>query len=266
MKNVLVLLHDDPGQEARLQVALDLTRAFSGHLMGLDVVVPPAAVSEYLEVSGGAVMMDYVREQEGENRNAVEVRLKQEDVSWSMLETIGAPGRALKNASDLADIIVVSIPEDESEGEFRRLVGEVAVKSGRPVMAVPRDCRGLNVGGHALVGWNGSHEASEALRQAVPLLQHAASVTLLDVNHPSGDFSVDEAASYLSRHGIHAQVVTRGSHGNPISDVILSEAHAIGAAYMVIGAYGIPRLMEAIFGGVTAGMLQKSDLPFLLAR
>jgi nucleotide-binding universal stress UspA family protein len=266
MKNVLVLLHDDPGQEARLQVAVDLTRALSGHLTCLDVVVPPAAVSDYFEVSGGAMTMEYVRERESENRSVVEARLQREDVSWSMTETIGAPGRALRNASDLADIIVVSGPGDESEGAFRRIVGEVAVKSGRPVMAVPLACRGLNVAGSALVGWNGSHEASEALRQAVPLLQRAASVTVLDVNPSTEDLPVGEAAGYLSRHGIHAEVVTRDSQGTPISDIILDEAHARGAAYVVIGAYGLPRSIEAVFGGVTAGMLQKSDLPILLAR
>lgn len=53
MKNVLVLLHDDAGQEARLQVALDLTRALSGHLKCLDVVVPLAGARDYFDVSEG---------------------------------------------------------------------------------------------------------------------------------------------------------------------------------------------------------------------
>ena len=83
---------------------------------------------------------------------------------------------------------------------------------------------------------------------------------------PTRDFSVDEAASYLSRHGISAEIMTRESDERPVSDVILNEAHAIGASYVVIGAYGMPRLVEAIFGGVTDGMLRKSDLPVLLAR
>ena len=222
MKNVLVLLHDDEGQEARLQIALDLTRALSGHLMCLDVIVPPAAMGDYFETSGGALMMEYTRERESENKTSIEGRLRHEDVPWSMIEKIGAPGTELRNAADLADVIVVSIPGDEPEGEFQRIAGEVAVKSDRPVIAVPSVCRGINLAGNVLVGWNGSHEASEALRQAVPLLQIAASVTLLDVNHPTRDFSVDEAASYLSRHGISAEIMTRESDERPVSDVILN--------------------------------------------
>jgi nucleotide-binding universal stress UspA family protein len=266
MKNVLVLLHDDEGQEARLQVALDLTRSISGHLTCLDVIIPPTGTTDFLDVSGGAMMMQYEREQESENRRAIEARLAHEDVSWSMHEMVGAPGRALKNASDLADIIVVSIPGDKTEGELRPVIGELAVKADRPILAVPPESRGLDITGPVLVGLNGSHEASEALREAVPLLQRAASVTLMDVNNPSGDFSIEEAASYLSRHGIHAEIVTRKSDGDRVSDILLDQARAIDAAYLVIGAYGLPRTIEAIFGGVTIDTLQKTDLPILLAR
>lgn len=149
---------------------------------------------------------------------------------------MGRQHRALRDAAGLADVIVVSLPGNDADGELRRVVGEVAVKSGRPVVVVPSSCRGFNAAGKALVGWNGSAEASEAVRQAVPLLQQAASVTLLDVDHPRGDFSADEAARYLSRHGIRAQIVMRESEGSSVSGVILDEAHALGAAYVVIGA------------------------------
>jgi hypothetical protein len=39
MKNVLLLVHDDPGQEARVQAALDVVRAIEGHLICLGVAV-----------------------------------------------------------------------------------------------------------------------------------------------------------------------------------------------------------------------------------
>jgi nucleotide-binding universal stress UspA family protein len=265
MKNVLVLLHDDEGQEARLQAALDLTRALSGHLNCLDVAVPPAVVSDDFIVPGGATAMAYERDRESQNRSSIEARLRKEDVSWRMLDTIGEPGRALKNAADLADIIVISGPGSQDDPVARHLVAEVAVNSGRPVLVVPPSCRRLDVMGGVLVGWNGSREASEAVRAAVPLLQHAASVTLLDVNHPAGDYSVDEAASYLSRHGIQVDIVEESTSG-PVSDVILQRAHGVGASYIVIGAYGVPRWVEACLGGVTLGMLQKSDLPILMAH
>jgi nucleotide-binding universal stress UspA family protein len=42
MKNFLLLIHDDAGQEARLQAELDITRALGGHLKCVDV--PPLTV------------------------------------------------------------------------------------------------------------------------------------------------------------------------------------------------------------------------------
>jgi nucleotide-binding universal stress UspA family protein len=264
MKNVLVLLHDGKGQDARLQAALDLTRAVSGHLLCLDVLAPPAVLTDYFD-GGGALVMEYVRERESENRSQVEARLRKEDVAWTMLDAIGAPGKELRDASELADVIVVSAPGSDADLDARRLAAEVAVKSGRPVLAVPPSCTGLDVAGEALVAWDGSREANQALRAAVPLLQRAAAVTLLEVNVPTGELTIDDAAGYLSRYDIHAEVVDRSTAGSA-SDAILDEAHAIGAAYLVMGAYGHPRAVEAIFGGVTADVLAGSDLPILLAH
>lgn len=51
MKNVLLLVHDDKEQEARLRVALDVTRALSGHLTCVDVFTPPIIVSDYTGVA-----------------------------------------------------------------------------------------------------------------------------------------------------------------------------------------------------------------------
>lgn len=41
MKTLLLLVHDDAGQEARLQAALDLTRALDGHLTCVDIAPIP---------------------------------------------------------------------------------------------------------------------------------------------------------------------------------------------------------------------------------
>src|SRR3546814_13462010 len=49
VKNILLLVHHDAGQEARLQAALDITRAVGGHLACIDVTPFPV-------VAGNAVM------------------------------------------------------------------------------------------------------------------------------------------------------------------------------------------------------------------
>ena len=83
MKNILLLVHDDQGQEARLQVALDLTRAFGGHLSCLDVTILPALVGDYYGgATGGAMLLAEESDRETRNKAALEARLAHEDVSW----------------------------------------------------------------------------------------------------------------------------------------------------------------------------------------
>jgi nucleotide-binding universal stress UspA family protein len=75
----------------------------------------------------------------------------------------------------------------------------------------------------------------------------------------------EDAAEYLSRHGIHAKIVQRHSTEKMASTTILSTAEDIEAAYVVMGAYGHSRVLETLFGGVTVDMLNKSEIPLLLA-
>jgi nucleotide-binding universal stress UspA family protein len=230
----------------------------------LDVALPPQLPTDWFIGAGDAIVMDYVTGREGANRCAIEAKLRNEDVPWTMLDTSGAPGGELRRLSDLADVIVVSGGR-RADLEARHLAAQVAAKAGRLVLAVPPSCKGFDAAGRALVAWNGSREAGEALRAAVPLLQRAASVTLIGVDRPSGGASIADAAAYLSRHGIEPEIVEEASEGK-VSDTILARARAIGAAYVVLGAFGLPRTVEALLGGVTDALLHDSELPLLLAH
>jgi nucleotide-binding universal stress UspA family protein len=265
MKNVLLLIHDDDGQEARLQVALDVTRALSGHLTCLEVFVPPVVVSDYAGVADLAVLAEF-RDQEGRTLAALRARLAREDVSWDLVEACGDPAVEIRNVAGLADLIVVTSHSDQSEGvDALRVAAELAAKADRPVLAVPPGCTSLDAGGRALVAWDGSPESDAALRSALPLLQLASSVTLIEVARPDDHPLTDEAASYLSRHGIHARAVEKVTD-EPVADAILKRARDVGAAYIVMGAFGHARMTEALFGGVSRTMLQRSEIPLLLTH
>ncbi|AKH43690.1 nucleotide-binding universal stress UspA family protein [Altererythrobacter atlanticus] len=266
MKNVLVLIHDDAGQEARLQVALDLVRGLKGHLNCIDIVVPPMIVSDYYSGAGEAMVLDYARKHEATNRKTIETRLAQEDVPWDMVTATGFPVDEIRGASELADIIVVtSRSDDEDPLDARRIAGELAVKGERPLLAVPPTAKSFNPRGHALVAWDGSSEANKALRESLPMLQIAETVTLLEVNQPDGEFAVEDAASYLSRHDVHPRIVQKSTEGT-IAETLLERASDGGSDYVVMGAYGHSRTVEAIFGGVTVSMLERSEIPLFLAH
>lgn len=222
MKNILVLIHDDDGQEGRLQAALDVARAVRGHLACLDVTVVTPLVSETLGVSGGAMLLDEERRSEDANRARIEARLAVEDVPWTMKAVTDYVEPAVEAAAALADLIVVnraleSLPQPDLQG----LAGALVVESGKPVLAAGEAATGFRAAGSALVAWDGSREASDALGMAVPLLALADKVTILEVDDGSIGLPAEEAAAYLSRHDIHAVVVRKsGDAGEAILDSV----------------------------------------------
>lgn len=266
MKNVLVLLHDDAGQEARFQAALDLTRALGGHLACVDVAAIPVVVGEYSALGGQALLIADERQRESANRARIESRLKTEDVSYDVTEAAGFLSEAIRDSAALADVIVLNRELDGRYPDMTQVVGEVLIKSGRPIVAVPEDATGFDAFGAALVAWDGSKQAVRALQAAVPLLRHAATVTILEVDDGSLQLPAASAARYLSRHGIKPVVRAERTMGEIPSTVILDAIDALGAAYLVMGGYGHSRFVEAAFGGVTRRMLKECPVPAFMAH
>ncbi|OJU18327.1 MAG: hypothetical protein BGN95_11395 [Sphingomonas sp. 66-10] len=269
MKNILLLVHDDIGQESRFQVALDLCRAVNGHLTCLDVLYIPPAI-------GGAGMYDtsYVvgtlvereAERETENKHKLEARLAAEDVPWDWIDASSDIPSYLKSAAELADVIVVNrqignfwFPDAPNDA------ADLIVRSGKPILAVPAECKRLDLDS-ALVAWDGSPCAATALRAAVPLLQQTGQITIFEVQDGSVTTPAEDAASYLSRHNIHAQIRRIGAMDSGAGETLQAEANSGLFGYAVMGGYGHWRIVEAMFGGVTRSMLTKSAIPVFLAH
>ena len=56
MKNILLLIHGDEGQEARYQSALDVARAVGGHLTCLDLTIIPEVMGDYVAMGVGGLV------------------------------------------------------------------------------------------------------------------------------------------------------------------------------------------------------------------
>lgn len=265
MKNILVLVHDDPGQEARVQAALDITRAIGGHLTCLDVAVTPVIAGDAIGVT--AMLVAEEHRAETRNRAHLQPRIQAEDVPFDWIEHSGYLGPTVLDAAGLADVIVLNRDlDDRSSPDMYGLVGDVLIRAGRPIVAVPRDTRGFDAYGHALVAWDGSPQADAALRAATPLLRLAATVTLLEIDDGSLRLPATEAATYLSRHGIHAAVRQERATFDLPSTIILDTIDEKKPAYLVMGGFGHSRFAEAALGGVTKRMLHECTIPIFLAH
>lgn len=265
MKNIAVLIHDDAGQEARLQAALDITRAVSGHLTAIGVTaLVPVADDPFMGMPLSAMVSDAAAE-EASHQARIEARLADEDVPWDIETATGDIAFCLTEHAKLADLVVVNTAFDDFPG--REMTGAVAalIRAGRAVLAVPPAARGIRFDAAMLIAWDGSDEADAALRAAVPLLTHATAVHILCIDHGGVTHPPEQAARYLSRHNIHAEVVTITQKGDSAT-AILNHAQGMVAGMIVMGGYGQPRLFESLFGGVTQKLLEHGKVPLFLAH
>jgi nucleotide-binding universal stress UspA family protein len=268
MKTVLLLVHDDDGQEARLQAALDATRALGGHLTCVHVTeFVPLIGADIYGMSGAAAMVEVVQGIETENRSKLEARLANEDVPFDWVEITGALEPALRGAADLADLIVVNSEMKKTfQPQVYKLVEQLVVKSGKPILAVSSE-QGFRPADPALVAWDGSDPASVALTAAVPLLQLSDSVTVYEVDFDSGKDGAESAAEYLSRHGVHAQIIReQAPDADFVEPLLLSKLESGRYGWAVMGAFSKSRFREAFFGGTTKRMLKDAPVPLFIAH
>jgi nucleotide-binding universal stress UspA family protein len=265
MKNVLVLAHDDIGGEARLQCALDLTRALGGHLTVLDVTRIPVPLEDYFTTAGE--MCAFIDEQEREAKNAtrLKARMEIEDVSWEWIDATGVISDCIRNQAAFADVIVLSTQSPEGISDMVGIVSNV-VEGGELVFAVPPGTSRLAVTGPVVFGWDGSLPAIATLRRAVPLLKLASSVVLVNVDEAGKAHPPEEAARYLARHGVRATVERKPDGIRSPDFHLLDACSEHRAVYCAIGAYGHSRRLQNWFGGVTRRMIENAELPLLLGH
>lgn len=266
MKNILLLVHDDAGEEARFQAALDLTRALAGHLTCFDIVQLPLLVGiDPMMGMAEAVILEDAREHESANRARIEARLVVEDVPWNWIDATGDIAPLLNTETTLADIIVLNTAlVGDGQPAMGNVVSEVVMRSAKPILAVPQAARAFDANGHVLIAWNGSTEVADTMRAITPLLAKAEAVTLLCFGETDGT-PIQEAAEYLSHHGIKARIDQQGT-ASDIGQALVTLCRERQPSCCVMGAYSHARIRENLFGGVTRRMLAESPVPVILGH
>jgi nucleotide-binding universal stress UspA family protein len=265
MKSILLPVFGDAGLESRLQAALAMSRQFGGHLTCLQTV-PDAGLA--MGGFGEAAvyytrLVDEIEQTQRTEREALDARLTKEDVSWSWVKFGMDPAQALISQGRLSDLLVVSSVAGVSLPAGPE-PADVVLRSPVPSLVVPQNAAPLDPTAPVMIAWNGSEEVAAAVRGSLPLLKEVA-VFLVEVGDPDRDHPAAAAAAYLSRHDIHATVQGVSSKGE-IAESLLVTARGLGAGLIVMGAYGHSRLREAMFGGATRDMLDRSPLPLLMAH
>ena len=265
MKNILLLVHDDAGQEARLQAALDLTRALEGHLDCLDVTPPALIAGDLYGGFGEAAIITDERRSESDNKQRLLARLSREGIEWDWSDATGEIARCILAAAALADLIVLNRQLDDHRlPDMRGITSRILMTARVPVLALPESTRGMALD-RAVIAWDGRPSCIAAMRASIPLLSRTREVELFTADNGAIEVSPNDGAKYLSRHGIHATVRTLIHAVQSPEELIAQECERWGADYAIMGAYSRGRIMETL-GGTTKDMLARAQLPLILCH
>ena len=269
MKTVLLYANEDSGMESRLQAALDVARVFEGHIGCVQVTPFDSFIMG--DPFGGSYaipgIVEALDKTDAAHRARIEDRLRSEGVSWDWQRYDGAPAQIVTARSGLSDLIVLSLPGEGAgyDGPLS-IAGDVLIHARAPVLAIPLASRSIDCLGPAVVAWNGAMEAAHALRLTLSMLGKASSVHIVTVTDDKTGFPALDASQYLSRHGIGSDLHECPRDERNTADALLDAARKLGAAYVVMGAYGHSRLSETVLGGTTRDMMLQGDVPLLLAH
>jgi nucleotide-binding universal stress UspA family protein len=257
--------------EQRVQLALALADRFRATLIGIaGTALRPAFAA------GGIVVYAEPTERD---RQKVTARLEDmgakfcaqgeclERVEWRTALEI--PSELVAREARAADLVIVG--RRHVGNDVRDLVdpGAILLRAGRPVLVVPDVVTPLSLR-RVVVAWKDTRECRRAVRDALPLLQQAKEVLLVEIGDDESESkarkNLADVAAYLVRHRvIVAAQVWRRARG-PAATELLRFVRDEDADLIVAGGYGHTRLGEWIFGGVTHELLGSSPVCCLLSH
>lgn len=270
IKTILLHVQHDGSFQHRLETALSIARATGAHLQCIQVT--PIEAYATMENWGGIFATDKVMEEvdakETELRSEIEAHLGKEDVSWDYEQVAGHVAGEIVRRAALADLVVTG--RDAHLTKFQRpelaVLGDILTNIRTPLLIPGPSTSKLDPFGTAVIAWNGSFEAANAVRGALGLLRLAGEVRVIRyTEQKEGAFPDTQLAEYLSRHGIHGEYDVRPVHID-YADELVEYADLYRAGFIVMGGYGHSRVSEIVFGGVTRALLRSSPVALLIAH
>ena len=269
IKSILFRVHEDNGLDDRLQAALSLARACGAHIEFIQVIpVEAYTVVDAFASYASAEMVRALEEEAAKIRTRLEARLRNEDVSWSFEVTSSSFIPELVKNAALADLLFIDRqpPAYELGRSALSLLGELVCRTRTPLCLPGDRAPKLDPFGLAVIAWNGSVEAANAVRGSIGLLQMASQVRVMRCGEDKiQKFPDTRLLEYLSRHGASAVLDTRPVR-NDFADDLVEYAQIYRAEYMVMGAYGHSRAGEVLFGGVTRALLGNCPVTLVMAH
>lgn len=256
---------------AQLSTSISLAKALGSPLRGLLAMPDPANTAMYFvsaeSVMAGASGVSAVQKAQDELRTDVSDifdRCTADAGGWlrAELQHETGPVHALAAAHAILSDATVFPREAGMSGHPLNPVFEYTLMEER-LPAVLASGSG-EIGGPAIIAWDGSPRAMRAVRAHLPLLQAFGEAIIAsnpDKNSDLADGAPPEAlADWLHEQRVSTQIE---KFDGKISAGLLQIAKANKAGLIVMGAYGHSRIGQMLFGGTSRALMQAEDGPAL---
>lgn len=269
-----ILVHVEPGEAAqrRTIAAAILARRLNATLVGLcaEMIQPLQFVDAFGVADAGWVAQAAQLTADNLQRAAQDFRAKTTDLSSACVTSQDFPLSAAIGLSGGADLIVAGGFEPLDRDGYRWCdPAELAIKSGSPILILPRSGTALDIS-RIMVAWKNTRESRRALTAALPFLKDADRVVVVSVyedgQESQAKAELDPVISRLLRHNVKAEAQLALSAPPFVPTVLAKCAADLDANLIVAGAYGHSRLGEWVFGGVTKSLLEAGDRHLLVSH
>ncbi|WP_299554541.1 universal stress protein [uncultured Tateyamaria sp.] len=276
-KTILVCLTTKEHAATLMKVAVPLARRTGAHLIGLHTL-------EALEVYPGiAVHVPATAFQAfSASQQAVAEEIKAIFESYTDVEDFVGEYRLVQAQSNTAsermvesaraaDIVIMAHEDKEVDRyDQRRAQADVIRQSGRPVIVVPHDYEGPEIGNKVLLGWSEAREAARAAHDMLMVAKPEAEVVVLRVKNNTlnemQDSDMLDISTALARHGHKVELRHLNQAGTAIANVLMDCAFEKGADLVVTGAFGHSYAYDFVVGATSKALLRHAKLPVLLSK
>lgn len=278
LRDLVVHLEGDGGDETRLSYAEQICSEFQAHLTGIFLnishIPTPAG---YAGFGATEVLAQYnianiqagdkaMKNLEEHFRQLVSIPYDLRRYDVLLTEAISVLARQVRTS----DLLVTTRPYGTAE-HFPELVEAAIFGSGRGVFLAPPQIKAEKIGFETImICWSDTKESARAVCQALPFLRRAKKVVVAMVDEEGapeqfGEEPGADISTHLSRH--NCSVELRHLTGwKSVSGALLNEAEKSSADMIVMGSYGHSRIRQWVLGGVTRDVMSKALIPIMTAH
>lgn len=267
-KDILVHLENSPNCETRINLAISVAQKHQAKLTGLYVITHQHYTPHPNNIERGSETAVYEFKQKA-SLAGVSVEALCIDTKISGIDMTAI----INEHSHFMDLVIAgqSDPDVSTEKIPHDLPERLVLGSGCPVLIIPFTGMYSSIGNCVTVAWKSGRESARAIKDAMPFLETAGQVNILEVvayeaGKPANMINCNRIGRHLSNYGIAVKVDQLIAGNIPVGDVILNQAWEIGGDLLVMGAYSNVHRGKAVLGPVAKHILKHMTMPVLMSH